>query len=163
MELIYRINDKDKVIGPIDRDRAHAEEVLHRSGMVFLERSDKKILIQHRSPLKKTFPDCFDASSTFHVAFGETYRRAAKRELREETGVDAKVVYLGKFLHHDPPEHQMVAVFSSKSDDAIRLDRTEATSAEFLSRGEIDEIVAKREITPWLRDGWKLFSAKRPE
>ena len=84
--------------------------------MTFLIRSDGKILIQYRNKEKETYPDCYDASSSFHVTFGESYEEAARRELGEETGVDAPLEYLTKFTHHDPPENEIVAVFACYSD-----------------------------------------------
>ncbi len=155
-ELLYRVTPDDTVEGSVDRDRAHAEGVLHRSGIVFLRRSNGQILVQHRSPSKRIFPDRYDCSAAFHVTFGESYEEAAVRELREETGVSAPVRRLGKFTHHDPPEHQIVAVFACESDAPIELDPTESTGFEFRTTAEVDEIVKSGRITPWLRDGWPL-------
>lgn len=155
-ELLYRVTPDDTEDGSVERDRAHAEGILHRSGIVFLRRSDGKILIQHRSPSKRIFPNCFDTSAAFHVTFGETYEQAALRELKEETGVSAPVHFLGKLTHHDPPEHQIVAVFSSSSDTTVQVDPTESTGYEFRTKAEVDKIVRDGKVTPWLRDGWPL-------
>ena len=155
-ELLYRVKPNDSVEGSVDRDLAHANAVLHRSGIVFLQRSDGRVLIQHRSPSKRIFPDCFDCSAAFHVTFGEAYEEAAARELREETGVSAPVHQVGKFTHHDPPEHQIVAVFTSSSDDPTHVDLSESTGCEFRDRTEVDAIVKSGLVTPWLRDGWPL-------
>lgn len=155
-ELLYRVTPDDTVEGSVERDRAHADGALHRSGIVFLEQSEGRILIQHRSRSKRIFPDRYDASAAFHVTFGETYEQAAVRELKEETGVSAPVRFLGKFTHHDPPEHQIVAVFSASSDATIQVDPTESTGFEFRTKAEVDRIVREGRITPWLRDGWPL-------
>ena len=155
-ELLYRVTADDIVLGSVERAVAHAEGLLHRSGLVFLRRADARILLQHRSPHKPTFPDAYDASAAFHVTFGESYEQAAERELREETGVSAPVRLLGKFTHHDPPEHQVVAVFASSSEAPIQIDPTEATGYEFLTKSEVDRVVRDRRVTPWLRDGWPL-------
>jgi isopentenyldiphosphate isomerase len=159
MEFLYQVKEDDSVVGPVERERAHAEGIRHRSGVVFLSRPDGKVLLQHRSPVKKTFPDCYDCSCAFHIMFGESYEEAAKREMVEETGVSAPLRYLGTFSHHDPPENQMVAVFRCVSDDPIRIDKEEATGADFYSKEEVDEIVASKKVTPWLRDGWKVRGA----
>lgn len=153
-ELLYRVTLEDSVEGAVDRDAAHAKGVLHRSGIVFLTRSDGRVLIQHRSPAKRIFPDCYDCSAAFHVTFGETYEQAAVRELREETGVSTPVRALGRFTHHDPPEHQIVAMFAGTSDDPIRTDPAESVGYEFRTKAEIDGLVRAGPVTPWLRDGW---------
>jgi isopentenyldiphosphate isomerase len=156
MEQLYHVNELDEVIGSVDRDRAHSEEMLHRSGIVFLQRLDREILIQHRSPRKTIFPGCYDASAAFHIAFGETYAEAADRELEEETGISTELRYIGKFKHHDPPELQLVAVFIGASDRPVKIDRSEASDAVFCSKQEVERIVAFEKITPWFRDGWKI-------
>ena len=154
MEMVYHVTADDTVLGPVERDRAHSEGLLHRSGIVFLKRSDGRVLVQHRSPTKRIFPDCYDCSAAFHVTFGETYEQAAERELLEETGVIAPVHALAKFTHHDPPEYQIVAVFTSSSDVPVRVDQTESAGYEFLTRSEIDKIAREQRVTPWLREGW---------
>lgn len=156
VEFLYRVTAEDTVEGSVERDRAHAEGVLHRSGVVFLKRSDGGILIQHRSPSKRIFPDRYDCSAAFHVTFGETYEAAAERELKEEAGVSAPVQWAGKFTHHDPPEHQIVGVFTTFSDAPIHIDPSESTGHEFRTKPEVDDIVAGGHVTPWLRDGWPL-------
>ena len=155
-ELLYNVNQDDAVIGSIDRNEAHSEETLHRSGIVFILRRDRSILIQHRSQAKVLFPDCYDASAAFHVMYGETYAAAADRELKEETGISTKLTYVGKFKHYDPPENQFVAVFIGISNEPVTIDRNEASDATFCSKLEVERIVASGKITPWLRDGWRI-------
>jgi len=156
-ELLYHVRQDDSIIGPVDRNRAHMEAILHRSGIVFLVRSDGKVLLQHRSPLKQIFPNRFDSSCSYHVTFGESYEEAAVRELREETGISASVVFLGKFSHQDKPENQIVAVFVCKSGATVTIDQAEATEARFYSKEEIARIIASGNVTPWLRDSWLLL------
>jgi isopentenyldiphosphate isomerase len=99
-ELLYRVSEDDSILGPVERSIAHRDQILHRSGMIFLIRSDGKILLQQRSLTRATFPGCWDSSGSFHVTFGESYEQAARRELFEETGVSAKITYRGKFSYH---------------------------------------------------------------
>ena len=110
--------------------------------MIFLVGSDKRILIQRRSIARETYPDQYDSSCSFHVTFGESYEEAAKRELIEETGVSAHLKYLGKFVHYDPPENEMVVVFACFSDEQIRISKEEFSSANFCTKEEVDKIVA---------------------
>jgi len=158
MELLYRVTKDDSVLGSIERSMAHRDQILHRSGMIFLIRSDDKILLQRRSPKNMTFSDCWDSSSSFHVTFGESYEQAARRELKEETGVSALLTHLGKFTYHVPAENEIVAVFSCKSDDAIRIDHVESSEASFHTRDEVNVIAASKAAAPWLTKGWKILA-----
>ena len=160
MELLYHVTKDDSVLGPVERSKAHDNRLLHRSGIVFLVRSDGKILLQRRSPGKTPFPDCWDLSSSFHVRFGESYEQAARRELREETRISAHPAYLGKFSYHVPPENEIVAVFWCKSDETVRIDRSESSGASFHTPDEVKRIIASEMIAPWLARGWEMVSAK---
>ncbi len=158
LELLYHVKPDDSVVGPVERDRAHAEGILHRSGMIFLVRSDGRILIQRRNAARKTYPESYDSSCSFHVTFGETYEEAAKRELIEETGVSAPLTYLGKFTHYDPPENEMVAVFACNSDEQVHISKEEFSNAKFRTKEEVDKIISLS--APWLRDGWQIAREK---
>ncbi len=158
MEYLYHVNKKDRVLGRIDRATAHKKGILHRSGIVFLFNSDNKVLITHRSEKKETFPDMLDASAAFHVRYGEKYDEAAERELKEETGIKAKVRYIGKFVHHDDPEHEFVAVFVATSDRRIKLDKSESDSGRFYTKEQVDKLLETQKATPWFKLGWRLLS-----
>ncbi len=160
MELLYHVTRDDSILGSIERSKAHLDQILHPAGMIFLARSDGKILLQRRSSSNKIFPYCWDSSSSFHVTFGESYEQAARRELREETGVSALVDYLGKFSYHVPPENEIVAVFSCKSDDSIRFDQAESSEASFHTRDEVSVIARSQAAAPWFGRGWKLLATR---
>jgi isopentenyldiphosphate isomerase len=157
-ELLYHVTSDDSVLGSVERSVAHRDQILHRSGMIFLIRSDSKILLQHRSAARATFPGSWDSSSSFHVTFGESYEQAAERELTEETGVSTQPTYLGKFSYHVPPENEVVAVFSCYSDDPVKIDQAESSEASFHTRDEVDAIAASEAAAPWLREGWKILA-----
>jgi isopentenyl-diphosphate delta-isomerase type 1 len=157
-ELLYHVTEDDSVIGSVERSTAHRDQVLHRSGMIFLIRSDRKILLQHRSATRTTFPHRWDSSSAFHVTFGESYEQAARRELKEETGISAQPTFLGKFIYHVPPENEIVAVFFCRSDDPIMIDEAESSEALFHSMDEVDAIAHSQAAAPWLSKGWKILT-----
>jgi isopentenyl-diphosphate delta-isomerase type 1 len=156
-EMLYHVNKNDKILGKISREEAHKKGLLHRTGVVFLMNSKGKVLINKRSSEKKTFPSCYDSSVSFHVTYGETYKSAAKRETEEEIRIKAPLRYLGKFIHKDSPEYQVVAVFQCISDDKPIIDPKEFSRQKFYSIKEAENVIQNRKITPWLRDGWKIL------
>ncbi|MBU0952915.1 MAG: NUDIX domain-containing protein [Nanoarchaeota archaeon] len=159
MELLYHVTDADEVLGPIDRDKAHKEERLHRTGMVFVKNTAGKYFIVRRAA-KPTFPNCYDSPVSFHVVFGETYDDAAHREYKEETGLDTDLQFIGKFRHYDPPERQIVSVYLAITDEEPRLDVHEAVSGAWYTERDVREIIASGDVTPWLRDGFRLVTAR---
>gem|GEM_PF-2843135 len=65
-ELLYHVREDNSIVGPVERRRVHSEGILHHAGMVFLRRSDGKVLVQRRSKTKDTFPGSYDSSCSFH-------------------------------------------------------------------------------------------------
>ena len=156
-EMLYHVNGADEVIGKISRNEAHLEELLHRTGIVFLMNRLNQVYLTKRTSQKKTFPSCYDSSVSFHVRYGETYGESAKRETEEEIGIKAFLKYIGKFQHRDPPEYQFVSVYLCVSDDEPVIDHKEFSEGKFYSMNEAEKIIRSEKITPWLRDGWKML------
>ena len=156
-EILYHVNKNDEVLGKISRTDAHSKQILHRSGIVFLMNSEGKVLITKRSSAHETFPFCYDSSVSFHVKYGETYEDSAKRETEEEIKIKASLEFIGKFIHKDPPEYQIVPVFLCITDDGPIIDPGEFTEGKFYSINEAEKIIQNEKITPWLRDGWKFL------
>lgn len=77
----------------VERGRAHAEGILHRTSHVWLVRQKDdctQILLQKRCDTKDSFPGCYDISSAGHIPAGVGYEASAVRELSEELGVTAQ-------------------------------------------------------------------------
>ena len=74
------------------RPKVHAEGLLHRTSHLWLVRrcdGHIEILLQHRSPQKESYPDCYDISSAGHIPAGAGFGESAIRELHEELGIEA--------------------------------------------------------------------------
>ena len=59
-----------------------------------------------------------------------------------------------------PPENEIVAVFSCKSDDSIRFDQAESSEASFHTRDEVSVIARSHAAAPWFGRGWKLLATR---
>ena len=102
MEFFDVVDDLGNPTGvTVDRERAHAEGIPHRTAHVWIVRrkNDKvQILLQKRCENKDSFPGCYDISSAGHIPAGVGYIDSAIRELKEELGVDIRpeaLVYCG--------------------------------------------------------------------
>jgi isopentenyldiphosphate isomerase len=157
MEFLNVVDESDKVIGRVEREHAHRHFVRHRSGMVFLLNSRGEVLLQQRASDRETFPDCLDASVTFHIKYGEPCDEAAQREMFEEVGVVGKPEFIGKFSHRDRPENQIVWVWKHIHDGHVQIDPRESRKGFFLPWRKVDGLIESSRKTPWLRRGWELL------
>jgi isopentenyldiphosphate isomerase len=91
MSNVVVVNDEDEVIGTMSKKEAHQNGTPHRIAVVYLENDKGEILVQVR------MSGNLDHSSAGHVDPGETYLEAAKRELKEELGIeDVQLTEVGK-------------------------------------------------------------------
>lgn len=93
IEYLDIVDEKGEPTGEIvDRERAHAEGIRHRTAHLWLAREKDgvvQLLLQKRAEHKSSFPGCYDISSAGHIPAGVGYESSALRELREELGVTA--------------------------------------------------------------------------
>lgn len=95
------VNEQDEIIGSATKQEAWAKGLPHRVVRIMIERPDGKILLQHRTPTKDIFPDCWDNSCAGHVDAGEDYETSAPRELYEELGLEKVPLQELGYYHSD--------------------------------------------------------------
>lgn len=85
---IQIVDEQDRPIGQATKQEAWAQGLRHRVIRIMIENDRGEILVQHRSPTKDIFPNCWDNSAAGHVDANEDYLTAAIRELKEELGIE---------------------------------------------------------------------------
>jgi isopentenyl-diphosphate delta-isomerase len=93
MDKVIWVDENDQELGIIPGEKAHRGGLLERVVVVYVTREDGQVLVQERMDDGR-----FDHSSAGHVDPGEDYLQAAKRELKEELGIESDLVELGKTL-----------------------------------------------------------------
>jgi isopentenyldiphosphate isomerase len=129
-EMVDIVDELDVVTGTETLGDCLEKGLLHRAVAVLVVRTDGDILLQQRSKRDLWHPGLWTLSSTGHVRAGEAYEKAAARELREELGISASLVRLGKHLL--PPiqsggltEREWVALYVARTDKPCSIDRKE--------------------------------------
>lgn len=82
MEEITIINNEEDIYSKISND-----SLLHKEICVFVVNDNKQVLLQKRSADKKYYPNKWTLL-TGHVENNESFLIAAKREIKEEIGID---------------------------------------------------------------------------
>ena len=109
-ELLDIVDQNDQVVGQKYRTEIYAQNSSNfRVINAFLINSQKQVWIPRRSPHKKLFPLCLDASVGGHVASGESYDRALERESQEELNIEISQVPHKLLAKLTPHQHGVSA------------------------------------------------------
>lgn len=135
-ELFILVDKNDKVIGTVKRKDAHTTPTLiHRAVAVMVFNKKGQLYLQQRSQTKDTYPGYWTVSASGHVNPGETYRQAARKELKEELGItNAKHLKLvKKMLMYFPNETEYYALFETIYAGPLTLNREELSEGKFFT------------------------------
>lgn len=132
---IMIVDENDRPVGAATKQEAWQNGLWHRIVRIMLEDNKGRVLLQHRTPAKDIYPNCWDNSASGHVDAGEDYETAAYRELNEELGVhDVVLRKIGSFRdEHTWQGHIMkrfVTVYKAtisgtpKSQEPTKIDAT---------------------------------------
>lgn len=120
-ELLDVVNEQDEIIGQELRSCIYSKKLTNfRVVNAFVQNDSGQLWIPRRSETKRIFPLCLDASMGGHVAAGESYQEALKRELFEELRIDIdKVAYqeIGRLTPHQHSTSAFMKVFLIQSNE----------------------------------------------
>lgn len=136
------VDADDRVISQLPRSEVHARKLLHRAVHIFVFNSRGQLLLHRRSATKDEFPLRYTSSASGHVSAGETYDECAPRELQEEIGLVAPLVWLHKFPASEETAREHTVLYRAVTDDQPTLDPGEIDCAEYYDLEEVDALLA---------------------
>ena len=153
-DFVVLVNRNDKILGIEPVNAAHRGKAkLHRAVSVLLFNRRGEFLLQKRGKSKKLWPLYWSNTVCTHPHPGETYLNAAKRRLREEFGLTAKLTQYQRFIYRAEwkrgGEYELDQVFIGLSRRRPRPNPKEIAAWKYVSLSR-----AKREAenyTPWCR------------
>ena len=138
-----------RVIGRATRGECHGHpELIHAVARVHVRDVQGRLLLQRRSHSKDIAPGLWDTSVGGHLLPGEEAEAAARREMREELGVEAgELVFLHRFLMRSPVETEWVTSFAAVHAGPFRPDPGEIDEVRFWTRAEIVDALGTGVLT----------------
>jgi 16S rRNA (adenine1518-N6/adenine1519-N6)-dimethyltransferase len=161
-EMFDVVDEKDRVVGTFPRDHVHVNNLRHRAVHVLLFNAGGEIYLQRRSPWKDKNPGLWDSSAAGHVDAGETYARAAEREVGEELGVRCRPDRVGRIESSIETAWEFVEIFRGEHGGPFALAGLEVEAGAFFPVGRVAAWMERRpgDFTPLARRIFPQFVFK---
>ena len=153
---LYDANDY-RVVGRATRGECHADRsLIHAVARIHVWDAQGRLLLQLRSASKDIQPGKWDMAVGGHLLPGEEAEAAARREMREELGVEAgELVFLHRFLMRSPVESEWVTTYSTVHPGPFSPDPGEIAEVRFWTCAEIDAALGTGALSPALEDEYR--------
>jgi len=164
-EWVSKVDKHGHVLGMMSRSDAHVKGDIYQAAHAFIVNDEGKILIQKRSELKTTWPNCFDLSIAEALKVEETYEQGLNRGLVEELGMPAQEMKLVREQYYQEYKTQeffvnvVVKLYLISYTGDVSFPDHEVVSAKWMTRSEVDELIQKspEKCTAWLITDWEFF------
>ncbi len=144
-EYLDAVDEGDNLIRKASRRECHSNpKLIHRSTAIIVFNSRGEMLLQKRSRNMDMYPGKWTYATAGHVTSGESYEQTAKRELKEEIGIDIPVRPLFRHLFSGEKEKEMIMVFEGRSDGPFRTDPEEVDEVRFFNTGEVRKLLGEK-------------------
>jgi len=158
VELVDHVDERDRVIGVVDRSEAVAAGLLYRMSMVLCRDEAGRYLVHRRPESSSRFPGEYSWLVAGAVSAGESYAEAAGRELLEEMGVRASVRPLFKFLCRGELSPYWFAVHEATVDqEQIAPQVAEVAWHGWLSGTELRKAMTSWKFVSDSRDAYRRY------
>lgn len=149
--------DEYRVVGRATRGKCHADRsLIHAVARIHVWDAAGRLLLQLRSASKDIQPGKWDMAVGGHLLPGEAAEAAARREMREELGVEAKtLVFLHRFLMRSPVETEWVSTYSTAHSGSFQPDPEEIADLRFWTFAEIEAALGTGLFSPALEDEYR--------
>lgn len=149
-ELSDVVDEHDVPIGTMEREVIHVNKLRHRAVHVLIFNKKGELFLQKRSFWKENHPGLWCSSVAGHVCAGEDYPTAAKREVREEIGVEVDLLPLCRLEASEETAQEFIECFYGFSEGPFVMEPYELETGAFFAPAVIQRWLASHpeEFTP---------------
>jgi 16S rRNA (adenine1518-N6/adenine1519-N6)-dimethyltransferase len=158
-EQLLVVDQNDQVQGHSARSEVHGNNLRHRAVHILIFNQTGDVYLQQRSRWKDRHPLKWDSSAAGHVAAGEDYDQTARRELKEELGVDIPLRRIFKLSASSQTDHEFIRGYCGVVSEDLAPNRCEIERGVFFSPVVIDGWTSARQedFAPGFLECWKAY------
>jgi len=161
--MLVLVDQDDHEVGVAEKLAVHVDGTLHRAFSIYLFNTNGETLLTRRALGKYHSGGLWTNTCCSHPRPGETTENAARRRLREETGIDCELRYGFQFIYHAVldgglTEHELDHVFVGAHDGAPALDPNESDAYRWVGEQRLAQDIAAH---PERYSVWMALSFER--
>jgi isopentenyldiphosphate isomerase len=157
-ELVDVVDETGRTVGTVTRREIRARRLPHRCTYLLVFNQAGQLFIHLRTASKDVYPSHWDVTVGGVVAAGESFDEGARREGREELGVEVRPEPLFPFRYADEASVAHGMVYRVIHDGPFRLQPQEIVRGEFIA---LDDVAARTAQQPFCPDGLAVFAEYR--
>ena len=162
------VDENDRIRRYASRSEVHGNNFRHRAVHIFIFNEAGDVYLQQRSRWKDRHPLKWDSSAAGHVTGGESYDATARRELKEELGVDVPLERMFTVTASPRTDHEFIWVYRGLITGHPAPNKCEIETGAFFPPAVVDGWTSARTedfapgfIQCWKGYRWKIFSDRK--
>ena len=132
----------------VTRAQMRAEGLRHRCVYIGVVDRAGRLLVHQRAADKDVYPSYWDVAAGGVCSAGETWEETARRELREELGVEAPLEDLGQGSWSSADVSVVGRTFLARHDGPFTFADGEIVTARFVARPELETLLRTEPFCP---------------
>lgn len=160
-EVFDVVDADDQIVRQATRKEVHECNLMHRAVHILVFNKHRDCLLQKRSQLKDRHPGVWDSSAAGHVDAGEDYNTAARRELKEELGIEAeKLIRIAKISPCPENGMEHVVLYLAAHNGKVTFPASEIEAVTPFSAEIIDKWILRspQDFAQSFLQCWKMAS-----
>lgn len=154
------IDDDGRTVGVVSRSRMRSERLAHRCVYLLVSNSAGELFVHQRTATKDVYPSYWDVTVGGVLAAGESFDTGARREGREELGVEVDPEPLFPFRYADERTVVQAMVYRVRHEGPFALQPEEIARGMFVTEAGLARLLAEEAFCP---DGLAVLAVVRPE
>jgi isopentenyldiphosphate isomerase len=147
-ELVDVVDDGGRTVATVTRAAMRAGRLPHRCTYLLVFNRRGELFIHLRTATKDVFPSHWDVTVGGVLAAGEEFDGGARREGREELGVEVEAERFFPFRYRDTATVVLGMVYRVVHDGPFRLQPEEIVRGEFIPLASVAERAAQQPFCP---------------
>jgi 16S rRNA (adenine1518-N6/adenine1519-N6)-dimethyltransferase len=156
------VDKNDRIRGYASRSEVHGNNLRHRAVHILIFNQLGDMYLQQRSRWKDRHPLKWDSSAAGHVTAGENYDETARRELKEELGIDVPLERIFRFTASSRTDHEFIWGYRGMVSGNLAPNKCEIETGVFFAPAVIDGWTSARpdDFAPGFLESWKAYRRK---